>query len=181
MKITVKNGREFDLALENLKKNLGEELVRGSQEAGLMLEGKIKKEWPVLTGTSSRDINTNTTIEKKVVKTRVGSDIKNPWSIVIEEGREKKKGKLPNFDGIANFLARKPSLLKAISPKASSFTINTEYDNLDSKQAGAVFVLARSIWRKGIEGKFIFRRVREKYGKNVNNIIIKRLSKFISS
>lgn len=190
MKIKI-DTTKFLAGLDKLSEKLGQAIVDGSHEAGLMIEGRIKEEWPVSTGESARQITTKTIVQKGKVVTRVGSSVKVPWAVIIEEGR-KKGSKLPNLGAISKFLGRNKPLQRSLDSvrkeqydKAKShrssfkptkiIRVSDEFDDLDSKQKGMVFIIARAVARNGIKGKFIFKKVRGRSEKDARDIIFRKV------
>ena len=104
------NNKRFNKALKNLGDELSRAIVLGSQEGGKELEAAIKTEWPVMTGQSSRQITTETKINKGFVITRVGSDVQTPWAEIIERGRQP-NSRFPNLGGITQFLGIRKEFL----------------------------------------------------------------------
>jgi len=189
MKVTI-DSKAFDASFRKMKEGLGQVLVNTSHEIGLATESKIKEEWPVSSGESGRQISTKTVKKGTRIITTVGTDVKTPWAIIIEEGR-KPNNSFPNLGGISKFIARTPSLQKGLQAmvvdnggkRPKNILVSQEYESLTSAQKGMVFVVARSIAKKGIEGRHIFEKVKGKdmpmlTEKILNRNLTKYLQKF---
>ena len=189
MKIEVETAK-FLQSFKRLQKEMAKAIVDGSQEAGKFLEGKIKASgFPVASNTARQSITTETTVTKNFVLTLVGADAV-AYTSVIEEGR--RPGTYPNFGGIALWLARKKDIQNSLRDKFTRRSRKTKrvskpklitvsgaqrgYKTLDSRQRGLVFLIARGIKENGIDGRFYFKNVREKYAKEPNEIISRRLN-----
>lgn len=180
MEIRLLNRKNLEKEILKLSQNFEFEMLKGMQEAGLFLESEIKKDWPTSSGVSGREITADTTISNGLAKTWVGSSLKAPWAIVVEKGRA--PGKLPNLGAISKWIARTPKvqtglreMVRRNGGRLNSIQVQDKYETLDSTQRGVVFVIARSIAKKGIKGRFIFKKVRQKKIRQARKIVLKRL------
>ena len=93
----------------------------------------------------------------------VGSNL--IYSVVREEWR--KPWKFPPLDALVGWTARKGMI---------SWGATSTYDNLDNKDKGTVFVIARAIAKNGIEWKHSFQKVYEREKQNILKIYIEYMN-----
>ena len=88
----------------------------------------------------------------------VGSNLE--YAPVREYGR--KPGTFPNLDALVGWTARKGMITKG--------NTTANYDDLYYKDKGVVFLIARAIATRGIEGKHSFSKVYQREKKNIVNL-----------
>lgn len=129
------------------------------------LEWKLKEEVgkdSYDTGQLARSINTHKISDTKVV---VWSNLE--YALVREYWR--KPWKFPPLDALVGWSARKGMI--------SGWT-TSRYDDLHYKDKGVVFVIARAIARRGIEGKHTFETVINREIENISNLFVKYMQQW---
>lgn len=150
-----------DKFISDIKKDANKALLY----CGEYLTGKIQEQLIIDsydTGALARSV-TYRQVEDGVVE--VGTNLE--YAPIREYGR--KPGTFPNLDALVGWAARKGMITGGASQK---------YDTLHYKDKGVIYLVARSIALKGIEGKHTFMRVYEQEKDNIiklfNDIMAKQ-------
>lgn len=121
---------------------------------GEYLQGKLREQLSIDsydTGALARSV-TYRLVEDGVVE--VGTNLE--YAAIREYGR--KPGRFPNLDALVGWSARHGMITGGATQK---------YDELHYKDKGVIFLVARAIARRGIQGKHTFENVYEQEKDNV--------------
>ena len=121
---------------------------------GEYLQGKLREQLSIDsydTGALARSV-TYRLVEDGVVE--VGTNLE--YASIREYGR--KPGRFPNLDALVGWSARHGMITGGATQK---------YDELHYKDKGVIFLVARAIARRGIQGKHTFENVYEQEKDNV--------------
>jgi len=183
--------------LEKMLVGLEKTVIAGHKEAGNFILAKVADDFPINSKRAFNDVKRSMErLKDGTIITRVGSE-EIGYTKFIEEGRP--AGTLPNFNSISKWLARKKDLQKDIFKKLfpkpkklrkkkpkfgyafKPILVRHDYDDLNYKQKGLVWTIAKGIEAKGYKGKFIFKKVRDNYGDKAGQMVVDRVTKYMNS
>lgn len=150
-------------SLKAVMRNIQEKSDRALEICGEHLKTEIKKQMK----TDSYDLwNLARSVESRLVR----HWLVEVWSALVyatirEYGR--KPWKFPPLDALVWWTARKKMISKGNTTK--------KYDDLHYKDKGVVFVIARSIAKKGIKGKHTFQNVLDRERANIKKLYIQNM------
>ncbi|MGA9773935.1 MAG: hypothetical protein WBV94_33195 [Blastocatellia bacterium] len=161
--------------------NLGqaEDLVGQAVKAefeplGDSLVNSLQSEWPEDTGKSKKTIRKRITGRGLLVRMLIFAA--SAYAEWIEKGRPK-GAKQPPPDKILAWVKRKGwgrafniKTRKLVRGRDRKRNLRTGRDTLLRRQKSIAFLIGRSIKRKGIKGKFLFRDLRQKHDVEINSM-----------
>jgi hypothetical protein len=142
-RIEIQGLEEFKKALQNAPTNITRHLRKAMDKSVTILVSDIKPEWPIgATGGARQSIGSEVKSVGSAIEGKVGSSIKTPYPypLVTELGR--RPGKAP-------------------PPGALDLWVRRVLRVPPDKVRGVAFLIGRKIARRGIKGKFIFKKALE--------------------
>lgn len=134
--------------LERFPEIANKHLDRAMQNAVLVLQGEARQRAPVFMGALRGSIRSKVTGQGMSLKGVVGSALKEDYPVVMEFGR-RPGAKMP-------------------PPQALERWVHLQMGVPTEDAPGVAYVVARSIGRKGIKGRFFMRRA---YEENKNRVM----------
>lgn len=173
------NIKDFEKHEKDFIRELGEALENLLNEAGLKMRDTTKELQKETNSYASGKLRNSTDFSLKKEKREsfivFGANAKNKgyqYGIVQEFGRP--SGTYPNIKDLSKWVKRKAQLGHLILEKELGKTRKKRIDTL-------TYLIARSIYKKGFEGKFFYKKGFEAgsnlFAKKINNVIEKVFKK----